>query len=78
MDDILGGGSFKSRLMNKIRNELGLAYSIWSVFGFGSDAAAGIFEVHAKTMNEKAPITVDLIVQEINRLSEGSDLTKKR
>lgn len=35
MNYILGGGSFQSRMMKDIRNDRGLAYSVWSYFQLG-------------------------------------------
>ncbi|MEE9165531.1 MAG: insulinase family protein, partial [Nitrospinota bacterium] len=35
MNYILGGGSFQSRMMQDIRNDRGLAYSVWSYFQLG-------------------------------------------
>ncbi|HEY9126160.1 MAG TPA: pitrilysin family protein [Acidobacteriaceae bacterium] len=54
MDDILGGG-FASRLFQKIRTELGLAYSVGGGFGLEYDHP-GTFDVNLMT---KSASTVD-------------------
>jgi len=54
MDEILGGG-FASRLTQKIRTELGLAYEVGGGFSFGYDHPAS-FRVVALT---QSPATVD-------------------
>ncbi|MBI5184674.1 MAG: insulinase family protein [Nitrospinae bacterium] len=57
MNDILGGSSFQSRLMQDIRTDRGLAYSVWSHFG------AGVFDydVFAVGVETKASTTAEVI-----------------
>ncbi len=57
MDDILGGGSFTSRLVKEIRSDRGLAYSVWSVFAAGK-LDLGIFAAGCETKSES---TYDVI-----------------
>ena len=54
MNDILGGG-FASRLIQKVRTELGLAYAVGGGYGFGYDHPA-TFRVDVLT---KSPSTVE-------------------
>jgi zinc protease len=54
MNDVLGGG-FGSRLFQKVRTELGLAYAVGGGFGFDYDHP-GTFRV---TVLTKSPSTVD-------------------
>ncbi len=48
MNYVLGGGGFASRLMKEIRTVRGLAYSVWSYFGY-ADATRGAFMVGGET-----------------------------
>jgi zinc protease len=49
MNYILGGGGFSSRLMDSIRTQAGLAYSVGSFFAAGK--SAGPFEIIMQTKN---------------------------
>ena len=49
---IFGHGSFESTLFNRIRTELGLAYSVWG--GINPGAEVGTVELYAGTRSEKA------------------------
>lgn len=53
MNYSLGGGGFSSRLMDRVRDELGLAYDIRSVFI--PYMRSGLFYVNVQTANENAP-----------------------
>lgn len=55
-NEILGGG-FSSRLNQKVRDDLGLTYSIYS--GFDSRAVTGSFEISTFTKNETVGRTLD-------------------
>jgi zinc protease len=61
MNYILGGGGFSSRLMESVREQQGLAYSIWS--SFRPLKEAGDFRVKVQTKNQSA----DTVVEEILR-----------
>ena len=69
MNDILGGG-FASRLFQKIRTELGLAYAVGGGYGFSYDHPA-TFRVEVLTQSSS---TVDATKQ---ALKEISDLTTR-
>lgn len=68
MNYILGSGGFASRLMNRIRDDLGLAYSIHSYFS--SDLEKGVFQAEVQTRNESAKRVIDLMIKEIRRIQE--------
>src|SRR5207248_1537413 len=52
MNYILGGGGFSSRLVNRIRDEQGLAYDVDS--GFDAHVMPGSFSVRLQTRNAAA------------------------
>ncbi len=68
MNYILGGGGFSSRAMDSIRNERGLAYSVYSFFG--ADKSHGSFQFVMQTKNESAEEAVRLALEEIRRMRE--------
>jgi len=70
MNYILGGGGFSSRLMDSIRNERGLAYSVYSYFS--AEKSHGIFELVMQTKNETAQEAIRIAKQEIMRMREQS------
>lgn len=59
------GGSMSSRLFQKIREELGLAYSIYSYLNCHSDAGAMV--VYAGTSPGDAPQVVGIMLRELRR-----------
>lgn len=68
MNYILGGGGFSSRAMDSVRNERGLAYSIYS--SFNSEKSHGTFEFVMQTKNETALEAVRIVKNEIHRMRE--------
>lgn len=66
MNYILGGGGFASRLMKTVRDEMGLAYSIYS--SFRGNKEPGQFEVQVQTKNESAGIVIAEIFKQIRRI----------
>jgi zinc protease len=68
MNYILGGGGFSSRAMDSVRNERGLAYSIYS--SFNSEKSHGTFEFVMQTKNETALEAVRIVKDEIRRMRE--------
>ncbi len=60
------GGNMSSRLFQKVREELGLAYSVYSYHHNHSDS--GAFIVYAGTSAEGAPQVARTIVEELKRL----------
>ena len=70
MNYILGGGGFSSRLMQSIRDEMGLAYDVHSFFTAGKEE--GIFQVGIQTKNESANTAIDEILKQIGRIRKES------
>jgi zinc protease len=68
VNDILGGGSFSSRLYHQVREKRGLVYSISDGLLWLDDTA--IFMGATATRADRAGETVDLIESEIHRLAE--------
>lgn len=66
MNYILGGGGFSSRLMNKIRDDLGLAYDVRSFFTSSLDK--GLFQVSVQTKNASAGTVIKEIVGQMERI----------
>ncbi len=70
MNYILGGGGFSSRLMDNIRDNMGLAYDVHS--SFSSLKETGIFEVGIQTKNETANEVIAETLAEIRRMQRES------
>ena len=68
MNYILGGGGFSSRAMDSIRNERGLAYSIYSYFS--AERGRGEFQLVMQTKNETAQEAIQLANAELRRIRE--------
>ncbi len=66
MNYILGGGGFASRLMDNVREQRGLAYSVSS--GFDPGLEPGAVTVSLETKNASAGEAVDQILKEIERI----------
>jgi zinc protease len=69
MNYILGGGGFSSRLMDNIRTQAGLAYSVGSFFAAGK--SPGPFEIVMQTKNASVDDAVTRARQQVERLREG-------
>jgi zinc protease len=69
VNHILGGGAMSSRLYREVREQRGLAYSIYSTL-VPLDSAA-LFMTATATRGEAAPQTLDLVTKEIRRLAEN-------
>jgi zinc protease len=67
MDMILGGGGFTSRIMERVRTEEGLAYSVFSSFPT-STRDISLFRVTVQTKNESVPRAVQVILEEMARM----------
>ncbi|HEX9786401.1 MAG TPA: pitrilysin family protein [Candidatus Binatia bacterium] len=68
MNYILGGGGFSSRAMDSIRNERGLAYSVYSYFS--AEKYHGAFQFVMQTKNETALEAIRIAREEIRRMRE--------
>jgi zinc protease len=66
MNYVLGGGGFASRLMRKIRDEMGLAYDVHSFFS--SRAEPGVFQIGLQTKNPSARLAIETVLKEVQRL----------
>jgi zinc protease len=75
MNYILGAGGFGSRLMDKIREELGLVYHVGS--SFSARKHAGPFTVSLQTKNESATQALDETMQVIRRFTEAGPTDKE-
>jgi len=56
---VLGGGGFVSRLMSEVREQRGLAYSVFSYFAPGKDA--GIFQAGLQTKNDQTTLALEVM-----------------
>ncbi|MDR3317819.1 MAG: insulinase family protein [Clostridiales bacterium] len=66
LNNILGGGGMSSRLFQKIREELGLAYSVYSYNS--SYVNNGMFSVYCGTNPKNAAKVVETLSSELRRL----------
>lgn len=67
--NILGGG-FTSRLMSRVRTQLGYAYSIGAGWGAGYESP-GLFEISGSTKLKTTVETIRTIEQELAKLRSG-------
>lgn len=74
MNYILGGGGFSSRVMDSIRNERGLAYSVYCYFS--AEKSHGSFQFIMQTKNETAQEAIRLANEEIQRI-RGQPVTEQ-
>jgi len=68
MNYILGGGGFSSRAMDSVRNQRGLAYSVYSYFS--AEKGRGTFQFVMQTKNETALQAIDIAREEIRRIRQ--------
>jgi predicted Zn-dependent peptidase len=66
----LTGSSMSSRLFQKIREEMGMAYAVYSYPAFYS--TTGMFGIYAGTTQKNTQIVLELIVQEMQRLKKDN------
>ena len=66
MNYILGGGGFSSRVMDSIRNERGLAYSVYTYFS--ANKSHGTFQFVMQTKNDSAREAIRIAREEIERI----------
>ena len=66
MNYILGGGGFVSRLLDKIRDDMGLAYDVHSYFS--ANKFGGSFQVGMETKNKTAKTAIDEADKIIERM----------
>jgi zinc protease len=67
MNYILGGGSFTSRMMSRVRSNEGLAYHVGSSFNIDS-RDYGTFSAYCQTKNSTAHKAVSIMLDEIKKI----------
>ncbi len=67
LNSIMGGG-MSSKLFQKIREEMGMAYTIFSYLDFFMDA--GVIGVYLSTDRKKAPRAINTVLKEIEKFKE--------
>jgi predicted Zn-dependent peptidase len=68
MNDILGGGGFTSRLVNRVRSDEGLAYAVSSTFP-GSIYFPYAFRAGFQSKSGTVAYAISIILQEIKRIA---------
>ena len=68
MNYILGGGGFSSRIMENLREEKGLVYSVYSYFAAGRHA--GHWRLILQTKNKSANEAIKEAIAEVKRIKE--------
>jgi predicted Zn-dependent peptidase len=69
MNDILGGGGFTSRIMNRVRSDEGLAYSAGSSFPGGVYYPL-TFSASFQTKSRTVPYATSIVIQELRRMRD--------
>lgn len=69
MNYILGGGGFASRLMSRVRDDLGLAYDVYSFFM--PYAEPGFFRMGVQTKNESAKTAIAELRAQVRKIRTG-------
>lgn len=69
LNDILGGGSFRSRLFQDVRTKQGLAYSVSSVLR-GGIYERGVWGMRTETKSASTQRVIAALVQNLQRLRE--------
>jgi zinc protease len=70
-DVILGSGpGFTDRMSRRIRDEMGLAYSVWARIARGSDLEPGLFLAYIGTSPKKRDVALAAMREEIRRFVE--------
>jgi predicted Zn-dependent peptidase len=68
MNDILGGGGFTSRIMNRVRSDEGLAYSAYSSFPGGA-YYPGVFAAGFQTKSRTVAFAVSIVLEELKQIA---------
>ena len=69
MNDILGGGGFTSRIMNRVRSDEGLAYGAGSAFPGGVEFARP-FQASFASKSRTVAYAASIILEEMKRITE--------
>ena len=75
MNDVLGGGSFSSRITERVRSDEGLAYSANSSYAVGG-REVGTFQASVQTKTETTAKAIALLLDEIKKIREAGSLSK--
>jgi predicted Zn-dependent peptidase len=70
MNDILGGGGFTSRIMNRVRSDEGLAYSAGSAFPGGVYFPA-TFSVGFQSKSRTVSYAISIILEEVKKITQS-------
>jgi predicted Zn-dependent peptidase len=71
MNTVLGGGSFSSRITERVRSDEGLAYSARS--RYPTDVReVGLFEASVQTKTESTVRAIQLILSEVEKMQSGT------
>jgi zinc protease len=68
MNNVLGGGGFTSRIVNRVRSDEGLAYSAGSSFQ-GGVYYPGIFRAGFQSKSRTVPYAVSIVLEEMKRMA---------
>ena len=68
MNDILGGGGFTSRIMNRVRSDEGLAYSAYSSFP-GGVYYPQTFTAGFQSKSRTVPYAASIVLEEMKRIA---------
>lgn len=70
MNDILGGGGFTSRLMNRVRSDEGLAYGAYSAFP-GGVYFPRAFQAGFETKSRTVAYATSIVLEEMKRIASA-------
>jgi predicted Zn-dependent peptidase len=68
MNDILGGGGFTSRIMNRVRSDEGLAYSAYSSFPGGAYYPS-VFSAGFQTKSRTVAYAASIVLEELKQIA---------
>lgn len=69
MNDVLGGGGFTSRILNRVRSEEGLAYQAYSILA-GGVWYPGLWQASFQSKVRSAAWAAEIVLQEMTRMRE--------
>ena len=69
MNNILGGGGFTSRIMNRVRSDEGLAYSAFSRFQ-GGTYWPGVFHAGFQSKSRTVAFAASIVIDEMKRIAK--------
>ena len=75
MNSVLGGGSFSSRVTERVRSDEGLAYSAGTRFDT-SGREIGLFQASVQTKTETSAQAIASIIDEVRKIQAGGTISK--